>query len=195
MTSGKDKVSYFNQIAESWQRIASVDPVAAAVTVDALCVPPGGRLLDVGCGTGPLFGPLLERLGGVGSCGQGLLVGLDPARRMLAVAGRTHRDPRLRLVCAAIEEYDGGDGPFDSILISRVLHHLEDPSSVVARLAGWLRPEGRLVILDTREPGSAQKDIPDTWDPARSVPGLVCCAESHGDGWEIWVLTTSGETA
>lgn len=193
MTSGKDSISYFNQIAESWQRFSTVDPAAAAATVDALRVPPGGRLLDVGCGTGPLFGPLLERLGGDGSCGQGLLVGLDPARRMLAVAKRTHRDPRLRLVCATIEEYDGGDGPFDSILVSRVLHHLEDPAAAMTRLTGWLRPGGRLVVLDTREIGTTQEGGSDSCERALSVPGLVCCTESHGNGWSVWVMTKPGD--
>jgi hypothetical protein len=41
--------------------------------------------------------------------------------------------------------------------------------------------------------GSAQKDIPDTWYQ-RDPSGLVCWAESHGDGWEIWVLTTSANS-
>ena len=150
MSSGKDSISYFNQIAESWQRLAAVDPVAVAVTMDALHLSGESHVLDVGCGTGTMLAPLLHRLGNPHSEGtDGRVVGLDPALRMLAVTARRFRDPRLRLVCTSLCDYDGGDGPFDAILCCRVLHHLEDPAAALTRLARWLKQGGRLAILQT----------------------------------------------
>jgi ubiquinone/menaquinone biosynthesis C-methylase UbiE len=37
---------------------------------------------------------------------------------------------------------------FDVVVISRTLHHLRDPSEVLATIHRWLRPHGRLICLD-----------------------------------------------
>jgi SAM-dependent methyltransferase len=37
---------------------------------------------------------------------------------------------------------------FDVVVISRTLHHLRDPSEVLANIHHWLRPHGRLICLD-----------------------------------------------
>jgi SAM-dependent methyltransferase len=41
-----------------------------------------------------------------------------------------------------------GEGTYDRVLFSRVLHHIEDPAAAVARAADLLRPGGRLVCVE-----------------------------------------------
>ncbi len=140
MTSGD--FGYFNQIAETWARAASLDPAARDAALDAARIPAGGCVLDAGCGSGLLLPALLERVGP-----DGRVAAVDGARRMLAIAARRHTDPRIRFIHAALMEYDVADGPFDAIVCCRSLHHLPDPAVAAARMAGWLRPGGRLVVL------------------------------------------------
>ncbi|MBP7402129.1 MAG: methyltransferase domain-containing protein [Clostridia bacterium] len=147
-------VGHFNQIAEEWARLATIPDGVGEAALDALDLSAGSCVLDAGCGTGPLFAALLDRIGP-----DGRAVGLDPARRMLAIAARRLRDPRLRLVCLHIGEYDGRDGPFDGILCCRTLHHLPDPDATVARMTGWLRPGGCLAVL--HETDAAVPDVSD----------------------------------
>jgi SAM-dependent methyltransferase len=42
----------------------------------------------------------------------------------------------------------GSRASFDVVVVSRVLHHLDDPGGAVADMRRWLRPDGRLVCLD-----------------------------------------------
>ena len=193
MISADDKnVAYFNQIAESWHRVSALPPAAVTAIMQALRIAPGQRVLDVGCGTGLLFPPLLARLGSRTAPDPGYVVGLDPARRMLAIAARTHRDePRLRLVCASLSQYDGRDGPFDAILCCRVLSHLSASTQAVRQLLRWLSPSGRLVVFEMWEEDAltaiktkeAQLPPPPT--------GRDCCRAATGHNWGLWVYDSS----
>jgi len=193
MTSGKDTVSYFNQIAESWQRLAAIDPAAVAAALDALRLSKGSRVLDAGCGTGLMLTPLLSRLGNPGGTDTyGRVVGLDPARRMLAVAARRIRDPRLRLVCTSLCDYDGVDGPFDAILCSRILHLMDDPPAVLTRLAGWLKPGGRLVILHVLDEEEVTNPVVVTLEHALSGDKWTRPACERGTHWAVLAATRFG---
>ncbi len=192
MTSADDPtVAYFNQIAESWHRLSALPPAAAAAVLTALDIKAGQRVLDVGCGTGLLFAPLLARLGPAETSDPGCLVGLDPARRMLAIAARAHRgETRLRLVCAALAGYNGDDGPFDAILACRVLPHLPDPGHAVGRLLDWLRPGGRLVICETWDENTAAPTPGTTLPPPPG--GWVCQPAATGSHWGVWMYRRPG---
>jgi 2-polyprenyl-3-methyl-5-hydroxy-6-metoxy-1,4-benzoquinol methylase len=92
----------------------------------------GGRVLDVGCGTGFL----LERLAGRGYSGIG--VDLSPesvahASRRLAEIGASDR---LSAVVGSAN--DPPEGPSDLVCLTDVLEHLEDPRACLQALArGW----------------------------------------------------------
>jgi SAM-dependent methyltransferase len=84
----------------------------------------GPRVLDVGAGRGRLVASL--RRAGLDASG------IDPSGR----GGHVER--------RAIEEaaYAG----LDSVVLWHVLEHLDDPGSALARVRGWLRPGGTVVV-------------------------------------------------
>src|SRR4051812_37763746 len=112
-----------------------------AVYVAGHLPPPPARVLEVGCGSGDLTLALAERGWDV--------VGIDPA----APVGERFR--RLKL-----EELDGGDGPFDSVVASRSLHHVADLDAALDRVVELLAPGGTLVldefVWDRLDPRTAQ---------------------------------------
>lgn len=97
----------------------------------------GRRILDVGCGSGPLSAALRERGADV--------AGVDTSAAMLALARRRlGEDAELHLADVG-DRLPFADGVFDGVVASLVLHYLEDWGPALAELRRVLRPGGRLI--------------------------------------------------
>ena len=98
----------------------------------------GARIADLGCGSG-VFTELLR--------GRGYAaVGLDISPKLVAL-GRA-RYPGLDLIEGDVEALPFGDGEFDGILLSGIVHHLPDPRRCAAEVYRVLRGGGRFVAFD-----------------------------------------------
>ncbi len=101
-------------------------------------IPPGQRILDLGCGTGHLLAALQP--------GHGVGVDFSPA--MIREARRRH--PELELHVGDIEvpgTLDVVQGPFDVILLSDTIGSLEDVQATLDGLHPLCHRETRLVIV------------------------------------------------
>jgi ubiquinone/menaquinone biosynthesis C-methylase UbiE len=98
----------------------------------------GRRILDAGCGSGPLFAALRDRgatvTGFDGSAGM-----LEEARRRLGA------DADLQVADLA-DPLPYPDDSFDDVVASLVLHYLQDWGPTLAELRRVLRTGGRLII-------------------------------------------------
>jgi len=94
----------------------------------------GSRVLEVGCGLGDLLASLdaAER------------VGIDVSPRMIEIAQKRH--PSLDLRLADVERDPLPEGPFDVIILSDVVGHLDDIQRGISRLRELLSPSGRLIV-------------------------------------------------
>lgn len=100
----------------------------------ATLVPQDSRILEVGCG----LGDLLASLTGARR------VGVDVSPRMIEIARARH--PELELRVADVERDPLPEGPFDAIILSDVVGHLDDIQLGLERLSGLLAPSGRLIV-------------------------------------------------
>jgi SAM-dependent methyltransferase len=97
----------------------------------------GRRILDAGCGSGPLFAALRDR--------GAIVTGIDKSAGMLKLARRRLGDD------ADLRGADLGgplpfpDGSFDDVTASLVLHYLEDWGPALGELRRVLKPGGRLI--------------------------------------------------
>ena len=105
-------------------------------------VPPGRRVLDIGCGNGDHLAALEPSHG----------VGVDLSARMLELAERKH--PHLELHHTAAEalslpqhEARGEDGGFDYVVMVNVVGELADVLAAFKRLAPLVRADTRLVVV------------------------------------------------
>jgi len=108
---------------------------------------PGGRALDLCCGSGDLCF-LAEKLG------AGQVTGADFTLPMLAVARRRHLagSKRSRFVQADALRLPFPDGAFDVITISYGLRNVADPFAALSEMRRVLAPGGRAVVLDFGKP-------------------------------------------
>jgi SAM-dependent methyltransferase len=97
----------------------------------------GRRILDAGCGSGPLAAALRDR--------GAIVTGIDASAGMLALARRRLGDDVALHVADLRDRLPFDDGAFDDVVASLVLHYLEDWEPTLAELRRVLRPGGRLI--------------------------------------------------
>jgi SAM-dependent methyltransferase len=98
----------------------------------------GRRILDAGCGSGPLFAALRDR--------SAVVTGFDKSARMVELARRRLGDDADLRVAELGSPLPFPDDAFDDVTASLVLHYLEDWGPALAELRRVLKPGGRLIV-------------------------------------------------
>ncbi|GAA0631270.1 class I SAM-dependent methyltransferase [Sporichthya brevicatena] len=127
-------------VADAWRHDLDVKPWdRAALSVFAELVGPGGRVADVGCGTGRVTAWLAAR---------GLdVVGIDLSPGMLAVARRDH--PGLSFSVGDMTDLQLPAGSLDGLLAFYSIIHAP-PARLPDAFAGFARalaPRGHLLVV------------------------------------------------
>jgi demethylmenaquinone methyltransferase/2-methoxy-6-polyprenyl-1,4-benzoquinol methylase len=112
---------------------------------DLAAVGPGGRALDVACGTGDLAVELARRVGPAGS-----VVGTDFSEAMLARARQKSTDVTWEWANALDLPYP--DGGFDAATVGFGARNFSDLDRGLAEMTRVVRPGGRVVILEITTP-------------------------------------------
>lgn len=107
----------------------------------------GGRVLELGTGTGETARRLLERLDGA------QLVGVDESEEMLAAATAVLPAERSELVRGRLQDPLPAGG-FELVVSSLAIHHLDqhEKPELFTRVRAALRPGGRFVLADVIVP-------------------------------------------
>lgn len=138
--------AYFAANAAAWDELRSLhaaDGKVEAALKRVVGDRPFQAMLDLGAGTGrmlELFADQYRRGVGIDLSREML----DVARANLDRAGVAHAQVRQGDLFAAPVERGG----FDLVVMHQVLHYLDDPAAAIAEAARFLRPAGRLVIVD-----------------------------------------------
>jgi SAM-dependent methyltransferase len=98
----------------------------------------GRRILDAGCGSGPLSAALRDQ--------GAILAGFDSSAGMIEQARRRLGDDADLQVADLGRPLPFADGAFDDVIAALVLHYLEDWGPALAELRRVLKPGGRLIV-------------------------------------------------
>jgi len=116
------------------------------LVMDLAQVPPGGRLLDLGTGTGDLA---LEALGRDPAL---LAVGGDFTLEMMRVGRQRLGGGRVRWLGVDALNLPLPDAQFDAVTSGYLMRNVADVPRALAEQRRVLKPGGRLVCLDTTPP-------------------------------------------
>ncbi|WP_238155030.1 class I SAM-dependent methyltransferase [Kribbella soli] len=98
----------------------------------------GRRILDVGCGSGPLSAALRDK--------GAIVSGFDLSAAMIELAHRRLGEDADLTVADLAKPLPYDDAAFDDVMASLVLHYLEDWTEPLAELRRVLKPGGRLIL-------------------------------------------------
>lgn len=115
-------------------RHSFVNELARGV-VELLAPQKGERILDLGCGTGPLT----QQIAAAGA----EVLGIDASPAMIAQARQNFPGIHFEVADALTMEFNQ---QFDAIFSNAVLHWIKPPEAAAARMFAALKPGGRLVL-------------------------------------------------
>ncbi|MFF4694036.1 class I SAM-dependent methyltransferase [Streptomyces sp. NPDC001307] len=137
----RSQVNDYNSFAEAYTAENETNLVNAYYERPAMLALAGDvagrRILDVGCGSGPLFAALRNR--------GAIVSGFDASAGMLELARRRLGDGADLQVADLGSPLPYSDDTFDDVVASLVLHYLEDWGPALAELRRVLKPGGRLI--------------------------------------------------
>jgi len=141
---------------------------------------PRSRVLELGAGDGRF----VSRLTNAGFEARGVEPSEGAVRMARARGARVER--------ATAEELDLKPASLDAVVVWHALEHVRDPAVVIARIAGWLRPGGRVVVACPNLASLQARIGGDRWfhqDVPRhlthfTAAGLVLLLERSGFGLE-----------
>jgi demethylmenaquinone methyltransferase/2-methoxy-6-polyprenyl-1,4-benzoquinol methylase len=145
---------------------------------------PGGRALDLACGTGSLTRDLAKRVGF-----EGYVLGLDFSKEMIGAA-KKRPAPNVEYRLGDATDLQGvEDGSFDAATIAYGARNIPNLDALFGEMARVVRPGGRVVCLEIARPrGRFFATFYGLWFD-RLVPWLG--AKVSGDAWAYSYLPES----
>jgi ubiquinone/menaquinone biosynthesis C-methylase UbiE len=154
--------------------------------MDALCLEPGGCVLEVGSGPGYVSLRLAERVGPAG-----VVYAVDRSAEALAYLEHLQKERGFRQIqrlAADAATMEAVDPRADAALVSMVLHHADDPSGVLRNLHRLLPERALVVVAEFHPAGPCEEGAPrssrlapeqvETWCQSAGFSVLHCRRQS-----------------
>ncbi|MFV0352103.1 MAG: class I SAM-dependent methyltransferase [Oscillospiraceae bacterium] len=150
---------FFDQAASTWDARGKADDSVLNAIVAAANPPQNARILDVACGTGIMFAPLLKR-------SPALLRAIDLSPKMVSLAKAKYQNhPAVKV--SVQNFYTFNETGFDLIMVYNAYPHFMDKAQFAAQICKCLAPGGRFVIahgigkqkINTRHSGKKVQPI------------------------------------
>ncbi len=136
---------FFNEVADKWDQMCNHDEAKLKYIARAAGISQGDCILDVGTGTGAMIPYIHEMIGD-----EGEITAIDLAEKMLEVAKQKYPFNNVHFVLGDIYDAALPKNHFDVIMCYSVFPHFQDKPTVISRMAGLLKPGGRLVIAHSQ---------------------------------------------
>src|SRR5580692_3381840 len=135
-------------------RILYLSPIhrrEADATVRCLSAVAGGRLLDVGCGSGEWMLAMRQRGWEVEGC--------DFDENAVKAA----KQNGLKVKCGSLEEQNYPDNSFDAVTLNHVIEHVPDPVGILSECVRILKHGGKLVLVTPNSSSLGHRVFKASW--------------------------------
>lgn len=131
----RERIAHWDGVAELLERWKGLGEFYRnyLIKIYRFLIPPGQRVLEIGCGSGDLLAALQPSMG----------IGVDISEKMVARARRRH--PELHFICADVHELKLNE-TFDIIILSDTLNELWDVELALKKLAALCKPSTRVLF-------------------------------------------------
>ena len=116
---------------------------ALAATCEHAGLADGQAILELGCGWGSLTLWMAERYPGSRITA---VSNSAPQRAFIEARAAERGLGNLRVVTADMNDFAPDDGPFDRVVSVEMFEHMRNWRRLLGRIAGWLKPGGRLLV-------------------------------------------------
>ena len=134
------------------------------IALEMLALSSGERVLDVGCGPGNFTRAFAA------AAGDGLVVGIDASKTMLARAVTEPTPSNVAYLRGDAEDLPFRDRSFDAVCCFATLYLVEQPMRALDEIARVLAPGGRVALLSSCSRGPLPAGL--TSAVVRSVSGV-----------------------
>ncbi|MFD6913929.1 methyltransferase domain-containing protein [Streptomyces virginiae] len=134
--------AFFTRRADAWEERFAYQAPAYEAAVARLRLAPGGRAMDLGCGTGRAMPALRAQVGP-----DGHVLGVDLTPAMLAAAARHGRTGHGHLLAADCTRLPLAAASVDGIFSAGLLDHLPDPAAALREWARVTTADGVLLLF------------------------------------------------
>ncbi len=135
--------------AEDWANVLDreqrVSGLKIQEVVSRLNLEPGDVVADIGAGTGVFSGPLAQAVAPAGT-----LLAVEIDQGLLDHIAQRAREEKVTNIQPVLGEFDDPNLPtrVDVAFFHDVLHHIEHRQAYLKKLATYVEPDGRVVVID-----------------------------------------------
>jgi ubiquinone/menaquinone biosynthesis C-methylase UbiE len=147
--------------AEEWMKTLDsptrIQGLKIAEVIEALKLKPGTLVADIGAGTGVFSIPLARAVRPGGK-----LYAVEVDEKLLAHIVEVGTEQGVTNIEAVFAEYHDPLLPpgVDLAFIHDVLHHIQDRDTYLKNLAGYLKPGGRIAVIDFKTGAGGHRNDP-----------------------------------
>ena len=131
-------ITFFDRAAPDWDARMVTDDRKIKYILDQAGVCVGSVVLDVACGTGVLFPYYLRR-------NPARVIAVDISPEMARIAAQKAEGTAIEVLCGDMETLSP-ETLCDCCVVYNAFPHFENPSTLIACLARWVRPGGRITV-------------------------------------------------
>lgn len=116
----------------------------------------GGRILDVGTGSGQLVKQLVDAFMNFTE-----IIGIDSSERAIEAASKNFTDDRIKFIKMDASSMSFDDNSFDTVCISNTLHHLteEEMYKTLKEMKRVLKPGGFFILCEMYKDNQTPKQL------------------------------------
>lgn len=148
-------------------------------------LPPAGRLLDLGAGTGDLAREALRQ------CPNSQVVAADFTLAMMTAGQARYGLPQEWSAADALQLPYAGES-FDAVVSGFLLRNVSDLPAALAEMLRVLRPGGRMVALDTTRPTENPLSPFVRFHMRRVIPALGALVTRQRDAYTYLPVSSEG---